>query len=104
MLGTEWRNSEIAETLIEIAEQYQIPVFLYDSYIQKENVVSVIATDNYAIATDIAAEKYGTVFAGKTREKPGRKIAILSGNQANSSHTRTCSWLPGIYTERISGN
>ncbi len=94
-------DSEIAETLIEIAEQNQIPVFLYDCYIQEENVVSVITTDNYAIG-QIAAESMGQYLLEKRGEAEG-KIAILSGNQANSSHTERVrgfrEYIQNVYPE-----
>ncbi len=94
-------DSEIAETLIDIAEQNQIPVFLYDSYIQKENVVSVIATDNYAIG-QIAAESMGQYLLEKRGEAKG-KIAILSDNQASSSHTERVrgfrEYIQNVYPE-----
>ena len=61
----------------------------------------MIATDNYAIG-QIAAESMGQYLLEKRGEVEG-KIAILSGNQANSSHTERVrgfrEYIQNVYPE-----
>lgn len=61
----------------------------------------MITTDNYAIG-QIAAESMGQYLLEKRGEAEG-KIAILSGNQANSSHTERVrgfrEYIQNVYPE-----
>jgi len=77
-------DGDAVVSIVETANEKQIPVFTYDTYANGGNVVSMVSTDNFSLGSTAARALADMVYE-KNREYKGN-VAIVCGSISLTSH------------------
>ena len=77
-------DGDAVVSIVETANEKQIPVFTYDTYANGGDVVSMVSTDNFSLGSTAARSLADMVYE-KNREYKGN-VAIVCGSISLTSH------------------